>query len=125
MTSPHLPSLPFLDVETSRGKRTTQLDLDAPADAEKLRTLVRDADVFVQSYRPGGLAGRGFGPEVCAAMRPGIVHASLAAFSPGGPWQDVKSVSPHIALFFTQNERTRMVSVCFGSLIRSCRLWAG
>ena len=93
VTSPRLPSLPFLDVETSRGKRTTQLDLDAPADAEKLRTLVRDADVFVQSYRPGGLVERGFGPEACAAMRPGIVHASLAAFSPGGPWQDVKSVS--------------------------------
>jgi crotonobetainyl-CoA:carnitine CoA-transferase CaiB-like acyl-CoA transferase len=93
VTSPRLPSLPFLDVETSRGKRTTQLDLDAPADAGKLRTLVSDADVFVQSYRPGGLVERGFGPEACAAMRPGIVHASLSAFSPGGPWQDVKSVS--------------------------------
>jgi len=105
VTSPHLPSHPFLDVETSRGKRTTQLDLDVPADAEKLRTLVRDADVFVQSYRPGGLAGRGFGPEVCAVMRSGIVHASLAAFSPGGPWQDVKSVSPpNIAYFHTDRK---------------------
>jgi crotonobetainyl-CoA:carnitine CoA-transferase CaiB-like acyl-CoA transferase len=92
VTSPHLPSLPFLDVETSRGKRTTQLDVNAPADAEKLRELVRDADVFLQSYRPGGLAARGFGPEDCAAMRPGIVHASLTAFSPGGPWEDVKGV---------------------------------
>jgi len=115
VTSPHLPSLPYLDVETSRGKRTTQLDLNAPADAEKLRTLVRDADVFVQSYRPGGLAGRGFGPEVCAAMRPGIVHASLAAFSPGGPWQDVKSVSlSHSTIFsYRERERMRMMSACF------------
>jgi crotonobetainyl-CoA:carnitine CoA-transferase CaiB-like acyl-CoA transferase len=87
-----LPSIPFLDVETSRGKRTTQLDLNTPADAETLRTLLRDADVFLQSYRPHGLAERGFGPEDCAALRPGIVHASLAAFSPGGPWQDIKSV---------------------------------
>lgn len=92
VTSPRLPSLPLLDVETSRGKRTTQLDLDVPADAEKLRALLRDADVFLQSYRPGGLAARGFGPEKCAEMRPGIVHASLTAFSPGGPWKDVKSV---------------------------------
>jgi crotonobetainyl-CoA:carnitine CoA-transferase CaiB-like acyl-CoA transferase len=87
-----LPSIPFFDVETSRGKRTTQLDLNAPADAETLRTLLRDADVFLQSYRPHGLAERGFGPEDCAALRPGIVHASLAAFSPGGPWEDIKSV---------------------------------
>ena len=95
VTSPHLPSLPLLDVETSRGKRTTQLDLDVPADAEKLRELLRGADVFFQAYRPGGLAARGFGPEDCAAMRPGIVHASLSAFSPGGPWKDVKSVRVH------------------------------
>ncbi|KAH9165521.1 CoA-transferase family III [Lactarius sanguifluus] len=91
VTSPNLPSLPFLDTETSRGKRTTQLDLNAPADAEKLRELIGGADVFLQSYRPGGLAARGFGPEECAALRPGIVHASLSAFSFGGPWQDVKS----------------------------------
>ena len=93
MTSPNLPSLPLLDIETSRGKRTTQLDLNVPSDAAKLRALVSDgADVFLQSYRPGGLTARGFSPEACAAMRPGIVHASIAAFSPGGPWKDVKSV---------------------------------
>jgi len=91
VTSPHLPALPLLDVETSRGKRTTQLDLNTPTDAETLRTLLRDADVFLQSYRPGGLAERGFGPEDCAALRPGIVHASITAFSPGGPWEHVKS----------------------------------
>ncbi|KAF8260982.1 CoA-transferase family III domain-containing protein [Lactarius quietus] len=91
VTSPNLPSLPFLDIETSRGKRTTQLDLNAPADAAKLRDLIGGADVFLQSYRPGGLAARGFGPAACAAIRPGIVHASITAFSPGGPWQDVKS----------------------------------
>ncbi|KAI0298136.1 CoA-transferase family III [Multifurca ochricompacta] len=91
VTSPHLPSFPLLDMETSRGKRTTQLDLDVFREAETLRELVRDADVFLQAYRPGGLAGRGFGPEDCAAIRPGIVHASLTAFSPGGPLEDVKS----------------------------------
>jgi hypothetical protein len=91
VTSPNLPSLPFLDIETSRGKRTTQLDLNVPTDAAKLRALLSDADVFLQSYRPGGLAGRGFSPEACAEMRPGIVHASIAGFSLGGPWQDVKS----------------------------------
>ena len=94
VTSPNLPSLPLLDTETSRGKRTTQLDLNVPADADKLRELIGDADVFLQSYRPGGLAARGFSHEDCAAMRPGIVHASIAAFSLGGPWQDVKSVRP-------------------------------
>ena len=102
VTSPNLPSLPLLDTETSRGKRTTQLDLNVPADAAKLRSLVSGTDVFLQSYRPGGLAARVFGPEACAAMRPGIVHASISAFSPGGPWQDVKSVRLSLSLFARQ-----------------------
>jgi crotonobetainyl-CoA:carnitine CoA-transferase CaiB-like acyl-CoA transferase len=95
VTSPHLPSLPFLDVDTSRGKRTTQLDLNNTADAEMLRALVRDADVFLQPYR---LAARGFGPEDCAALCPGIVHASLTGLPPGGPWQDVKSVGSSLII---------------------------
>ena len=83
MTSPRLPSLPFLDVETSRGNRTTQLDLEAPADAEKLRTLVRDADVFVQLYRPVGLVERGFGPEACmVSILHSSPHATLCPFLP-------------------------------------------
>jgi len=92
VTSTTLPSLPLLDTETSHGKRTAQRDPNIPADAEKLRELVGSADVFLQSYRQGGLAAHGFSPEESAAMCPGIVHTSLTAFSPGRPWQDVKSV---------------------------------
>jgi len=120
VTSPDLPSLPFLDVDTSRGKRTTQLDLNSSADAETLRALVRDTDVFLQAYRPRGLAARGFGPKDCAALRPGIVHASLTGFSPGGPWQDVKSVgflSSLAPLLFPENERRWDCD----SSTRSCR----
>ena len=47
---------------------------------------MRQADVFVQSYRPGALAARGFSPEALAKMRPGIVCASLSAWGTG-PWQ--------------------------------------
>jgi CoA-transferase family III len=116
VTSPHLPSLPLLDVETSRGKRTAQLDLNVPADAEKLRELLRDADVFLQSYSPGSLARRGFGHEDCAAIRPGIVYASLSGFSPCGPWQDVKSV--RASLYPSKrHERTRFPSFIFGGSV--------
>jgi crotonobetainyl-CoA:carnitine CoA-transferase CaiB-like acyl-CoA transferase len=91
VTLPHLPSLPFLEVD--------------PADTETLGALMRGADVFLQAYRPHGLAARGFGgPEDCAALRPGIVHASLTGFSPSGPWQDVKSVG------FSLSHRSRLQS---------------
>ncbi|OXH90581.1 carnitine dehydratase, partial [Burkholderia multivorans] len=53
---------------------------------DALRALVRDADIFLQAYRPGALAARGFGPEALAASRPGIVCVSVSAYGHAGPW---------------------------------------
>lgn len=101
ITSPNLPALPNLDVDTSRGKRTAQLDLNHPADREKFTSLVEGADVFLQAYRPGGLAAKGFGPDDVAKLRPGIVYASLCAYGWEGPWKDrrgVCTVSPSMCI---------------------------
>jgi crotonobetainyl-CoA:carnitine CoA-transferase CaiB-like acyl-CoA transferase len=87
ITAPHLPDLGSLEVDTGAGKLSALLDLRAPGDAETLQALVRDADVFAQSYRPGALAARGLSPEALAALRPGIVCVTLSAWSHAGPWQ--------------------------------------
>ena len=42
--------------------------------------------MFVQGYRPGAIAGRGFAPEAAARIRPGIVYVSLSAYGHQGPW---------------------------------------
>lgn len=86
VTSPHLPDLPAVDREFSRGKRSVQLDLDRPEDTARLMNLVKDADVFIQSYRPGSLAARGISAEQLADINPNIVYASLNAFGNEGPW---------------------------------------
>ncbi|PFH53353.1 hypothetical protein AMATHDRAFT_137868 [Amanita thiersii Skay4041] len=88
ITSSNLPSLPTIDVETSLGKRTTQLDLTNPANRAILYELVGDADVFLQAYRPGGLEEKGFGVAKLAALHPGIVCANLTAWGCDGPWKD-------------------------------------
>ena len=84
--SPNLPNVGELAIDTGRGKFATHLELREAADRETLRGLVKDADIFVQGYRPGGLAAKGFAPEDTARMRPGIVHVSLSAYGPVGPW---------------------------------------
>ena len=88
VTSPSLPDLPPVDRELGRGKRTIQLDLNKQADQEKVLELARDADVFIQSYRPGSLAARRLTPEALSAQsrRGGIVYADLSAFGSQGPW---------------------------------------
>ncbi|KAF8630874.1 hypothetical protein AX17_005233 [Amanita inopinata Kibby_2008] len=88
ITSPHLPSLPNLDVETSLGKRTAQLDLTAASDRITLANLISNCDVFLQSYRPGGLEEKGFGVKDLAALVPGIVCANLTAWGWDGPWKN-------------------------------------
>lgn len=86
ISRPDLPGSGSLDLDTGIGKRSAHLDLRRSGDAERLRALVRSGDVFVQSYRPGTLATRGFGPEALAALRPGLVQATLSAWGRVGPW---------------------------------------
>ncbi|KZS86948.1 CoA-transferase family III [Sistotremastrum niveocremeum HHB9708] len=88
VTSPNLPDLPDLDIETSRGKRTTQLDLTQSGPLSQLEDLTRQSDVFLQAYRPGGLSSKGFGVRDVVELRPGIVYANLTAYGYDGPWKD-------------------------------------
>ena len=86
VTAPHLPSIPALVVDTGRGKRSAALDLRDEAGRDRLRALLRGTDLFIQGYRPGALAARGFGPEALAGLRPGIVAVSLSAYGRAGPF---------------------------------------
>jgi crotonobetainyl-CoA:carnitine CoA-transferase CaiB-like acyl-CoA transferase len=88
IASPHLPSIPGLVMDTGRGKLSAFLDLNQNADCTSLENLVRDADVFVQGYRPGSLAARGFSPSRCAELSAGIIYVTLSAYGSAGPWAD-------------------------------------
>jgi len=85
-TLAHLRNIGYQEYDTGHGKLSAQLDLREPRDLETLRGLIRYGDVFSQGYRPGTLAARGLSPEALAQVRPGIVYASLSAFSHVGPW---------------------------------------
>ncbi|CAB3647454.1 CoA transferase [Paraburkholderia rhynchosiae] len=86
INGPHLPNIAPLVIDNGRGKRSAVVDLRDSAGRETLRELTRDADVFLQAYRPGALAARGFGPEDVARIRPGIVYVSVCAYGYEGPW---------------------------------------
>jgi crotonobetainyl-CoA:carnitine CoA-transferase CaiB-like acyl-CoA transferase len=86
ITSPRLPNIAPLLLDTGRGKRPAFLDLHLAADRATLHGLATDADVFLQSYRAGALAAHGFSATELAALRPGIVVATLSAYGETGPW---------------------------------------
>ena len=82
----HLPNFESLVIDTGRGKRTARIDLREATGQARLRELVRGADLFLQAYRPGALAARGFGAPALAGLRPGLAHVSLSAYGHTGPW---------------------------------------
>ena len=86
VTAAHLPQMGALVIDSGRGKLSTFIDLRDAAGRETLNGLLRDADIFVQGFRPGAVANTGFGPEQAAAVRPGIIYVSLSAYGHEGPW---------------------------------------
>jgi crotonobetainyl-CoA:carnitine CoA-transferase CaiB-like acyl-CoA transferase len=88
ISAAHLPDSGLVDLDTGIGKRSARVDLRNAGERKILEQLIRDADVFVQSYRPGALAARGFSSEALTQLRPGIVCASLSAWGPTGPWRE-------------------------------------
>lgn len=86
VASPELHFSELLVINTGLGKRSCYVDLNRPEEAATLRTLVGDADVFLDGYRPGALENKGFGAEELLELRPGIVSVSLDAWSRSGPW---------------------------------------
>jgi crotonobetainyl-CoA:carnitine CoA-transferase CaiB-like acyl-CoA transferase len=81
-----VPQIRNFVMDLSHGKRSCLLDLNEAAEAERLRELVKEADVFSQGYRPGVLEARGFGPEELAELRPGLVYTTINCYGPAGPF---------------------------------------
>ena len=100
ITRKDLPDLgPPSDVDTGIGKLQAHIDMRDPAQAEIMRGLVRDCDVFLQAYRPGALAARGLSPEALAETRPGIVYVTLSAWGHEGPWKGMRGYDTVVQSF--------------------------
>ncbi|MBV1799350.1 CoA transferase [Siccirubricoccus sp. G192] len=66
------------------GKRAIALDLAQPGGRAVLERLIPTADVFLENFRPGKMAGLGFEPKRVAALNPRIVYASVSAWGQAG-----------------------------------------
>lgn len=70
----------------SRGKRSVVLDLRAPRGAEVITRLADDADVLLESNRPGTMERRGLGPDVLCERNPRLIYARLTGWGQEGPY---------------------------------------
>src|SRR5208282_429961 len=64
----------------NRNKRSVALDLRDADDLAAAQELGRRADIFIENFKPGGLARFGLDYEAVAAVNPGVIYASISGF---------------------------------------------
>jgi crotonobetainyl-CoA:carnitine CoA-transferase CaiB-like acyl-CoA transferase len=72
-------------VANNRGKKSIALDLKSDQGKAVLRRLVKNADVFLEAFRPGVIKRLGFGYDAMAALNPGLIYLSISGFGQVGP----------------------------------------
>lgn len=73
----------------NRNKRAIRIDLKQADGVATLLRLCREADVLVESFRPGVMQRLGVGYEAVAAVNPRIVYCSISGFGQTGPLRDM------------------------------------
>src|SRR5690242_597934 len=74
-----------LFLSLNRGKRSVRLNLKSDGGREALLRLVRDADVLLESFRPGVLDRLGVGYERLRLQNPRLVYCAITGYGQDGP----------------------------------------
>jgi len=72
----------------NRNKRSLVIDMKRPASAGLVLRMAKQADVVVESFRPGVMDKLGIGYEALSAVNPRIVFCSVSAYGQTGPYSD-------------------------------------
>ncbi|MDX2139449.1 MAG: CoA transferase [Chloroflexota bacterium] len=72
----------------NRNKRSITLNLKAEEGRATARRLAKTAHVFVENFKPGGLATYGLGYADLAALNPALVYCSITGFGQTGPYSE-------------------------------------
>jgi crotonobetainyl-CoA:carnitine CoA-transferase CaiB-like acyl-CoA transferase len=83
----------------NRGKRSLAVDLKHPEGLAIARRLVRDADVFVESFRPGVAARLGLDYPALAEANPRLVYCSVSAYGQRGPLSTRPGLDPVVQCY--------------------------
>ena len=72
----------------SRNKRSLSLDLRQAEAQEIVRTLIKEADVLIENFRPGTLEGWGLDPERLLELNPKLIILRISGYGQTGPYRD-------------------------------------
>lgn len=93
---PFLDDTPHLEGSLSfayhnAGKKSVALDLGRPAGQDIFRQMVAQADLVIESHKPGTMERWGLGHDSLRQINPRLVVTSITPFGQTGPYADYES----------------------------------
>ncbi len=83
--------IPELFQLLNKGKKSIVLDLKNPEDRAQMKQLLDNADIFVESFRPGVMKKFGLDASTLQKTHPHIIYCSLSGFGQEGPYASFPS----------------------------------
>ena len=77
-----------LSIVANLGKRSIVVDLKTAEGLDIVCQLVADADIFIESFRPGVIARLGLSYDTVAALNPRLIYLSVSGFGQHGPLRE-------------------------------------
>ncbi len=72
----------------SRNKRSVAIDLRSAEGQQLVRTLVSEADVLIENFRPGSMEQWGLSPDTLLAINPRLIMLRVSGYGQTGPYKD-------------------------------------
>lgn len=71
----------------NRNKESYAANLKDPEDLDKVKELIRKADVLIENFRPGTMEKLGLGYEDVSKLNPRLIYGQVTGYGNRGPWR--------------------------------------
>ena len=72
----------------NRNKESLEANLKDPADLERVKALIAEADVMTHNFRPGVMEKIGLDYDKAHALNPRIIYGEVTGYGHEGPWKN-------------------------------------
>ncbi|MEK3977646.1 CoA transferase [Psychrobacillus sp. FSL K6-2836] len=85
---PYINEESYMYMMVNRNKRGICLNLKTEQGLEVLYKLIKEADVFIENYRPGVTKKLGIDYDTLKALNPALIYCSISGYGQTGPYKD-------------------------------------
>lgn len=85
---PYINEESYMYMMVNRNKRGICLNLKTDKGLEVLYKLIKEADVFIENYRPGVTKKLGIDYDTLKALNPALIYCSISGYGQTGPYKD-------------------------------------